>query len=318
MGIRFFSDRDRPVHLGPYPLERLRRLPAMPDLSRVPAMAPLDFRRPQQPESIVNAMGEYQAMMDAIRDGLVNAVKSDIPADPAERADHLKAFGYFSDASMVGTGPLPSAAMLAEPLRNPDIDRLAPDLKTRQTKTLASGIDMIMADLKESMEAPPTTIDGHTRAIVFLYEHFRDPRPDEPGSDWILDAQDHRACLRATETAVVIANYIRLLGFGARAHSAAASDVDLGRLAVAAGLASHEDGELVAPWLGRRFGLAAVTTDMTLACDAPLAPMASQPRFAMSGPAWWLGKDSAKSALNRDPYAGRNYADGAHPFEKLK
>ncbi|MEL6207823.1 MAG: 2-oxoacid:acceptor oxidoreductase family protein, partial [Pseudomonadota bacterium] len=38
-------------------------------------------------------------------------------------------------------------AMLATPVRNPDIDRLAHDLRTRQTKTLAAGIDMIMADL---------------------------------------------------------------------------------------------------------------------------------------------------------------------------
>jgi len=149
MGIRFFSDRNRPVHLGPYPLERLRRQSALPDLSAVKAMRPLSFHRPQEPESIVNAMGEYQAMMDAIRDGLVNKTQSEIPSDPQERANHLKAFGYFSDASMIGTGPLPQEALLVEPFRNPDIDRLAHDLKTRQTKTLASGIDMIMADLKE-------------------------------------------------------------------------------------------------------------------------------------------------------------------------
>ena len=57
----------------------------------------------------------------------------------------------------------------------------------------AAGIDLIMAGLKESMEAPPTTIDHHTHAIVFLYEYFRDPKPDEPGSDWIVDAQAQRA-----------------------------------------------------------------------------------------------------------------------------
>ena len=60
--------------------------------------------------SIVNAMGEYQAMLDAIRDGLVNKAKAGCPDDPQERADHLKAFGYFSDASMVGTCLLPDEA----------------------------------------------------------------------------------------------------------------------------------------------------------------------------------------------------------------
>ena len=134
-------------------------------------------------------------MLDTIRDGLVNPVASDIPQDPQARADHLKAFGYFNDASMMGCGPLPPEALLDQPRRNPDIDRLAHALKTRQTKTLASGIDVIMADLKESMEAAPRPMVSHRHALVFLYEHNRDPNPDEPGSEWIMDAQDHRACL---------------------------------------------------------------------------------------------------------------------------
>ena len=70
MGIRFFSDKNRPVHLGPYPLERLARQSAMPDLSALPEMPLLSFHRNEQPESIVNAMGEFQAMLDTIRDGL--------------------------------------------------------------------------------------------------------------------------------------------------------------------------------------------------------------------------------------------------------
>ncbi|PSL20506.1 reductive dehalogenase [Shimia abyssi] len=317
MGIRFFSDKDRPVHMGPYPLERLAR-GAMPDLGAVPGDAPLTFARPESPESIVNAMGEFQAMMDAIRDGLVNKVQSEVPVDPTERADHLKAFGYFNDTSMVGIGPVPSEAILDEPRRNPDIERLSHALKTRQTKTLASGIDVIMAELKESMEAPPSGIDGQNNAIVFLVEHWRDPERGEPGSDWILDAQDHRACLRSTETAVVIANYIRLLGFNAKAHTATSSDVDMNRLGVAAGLLSADEGGPVAPWLGTRYGLAVVTTDMELTHDAPLKQMAEQPWFKTQGPAWWMGKGFAKSALNQDPFRNRDYVNGAHPFERLK
>ncbi len=314
---RIFSTKNRPVHLGPFPLERLRR-GEMPDLTRVPTFEPLSFRRPQRPESIVNAMGEFQAMMDAIRDGFVNKVKAEIPRDPQERANHLKAFGYFNDASMVSTGVLPQEALLSEPVRNPDIDRLAHALKTRQTKTLASGIDVIMADLKESMQAPPSTIDTHRHALVILYEHNRDPDPDEPGSDWILDAQDHRACLRATETAVVIANYIRLLGFDARAHTATSSDVDLNKLAVATGLASYENGQLTVPWLGAGFGVAAITTEMDIAHDVPLVPLADQPPGVINGLRWKLGMGQAKSASTRDVFAKRRYVDGAHPFERLK
>ena len=304
--------------MGPFPLERLRRCTETPDLSQVPDFKPLRFSRPEAPESIVNAMGEYQAMMDAIRDGLINKVRADCPDDPAERARHLKGFGYFSDAAMVGIGPVPESAILNQPYRNPDIDRLAHDLRTRQTKTLASGIDMIMADLKESMEAPPSTITGHQRAIVFLYDHPRDPRPNEPGTEWLGDAQAQRACLRASETAVVVANYIRLFGWDAKAHTATSSDIDLNQLTVAAGLASIEDGRLVNPYLGERFGVAAVTTNFDLAVDLPLAALKDQPWFRTKGPAWWFGKGFARSAINDGPFKRRNFVDGPHPFERLK
>ncbi|GGB60027.1 hypothetical protein GCM10011316_35060 [Roseibium aquae] len=318
LGGKLFSDRNRPVHMGPYPTERLKRMSGRADLAGVPKMMPVSFRRPDMPESLVNAMAEYQAMMDAIRDGLVNKAVAEIPADPAERANHLKAFGYFSDASMVGMCRLPGGAILETPIANPDIPRLAHALRTRQTKTLASGIDVIMADLKESMEAPPTTIDGHTHAIVFLYENPRAPERDEPGTEWLVDALAQRAGLRANETAAVLANYIRLLGFDAKSHSVSASDVDLGKLAVASGLATVEEGRLTAPYIGPSFGLAAITCTLEVAPDLPLAPMAEQPYFKAFGPAWWLGNGFQKSAFNRDPFRKRRFADGPHPFETLK
>lgn len=318
MALRLFSTKNRPVYLGPYPLERLARADMMSDLGGIPDGEPLNFRRTDTPASIVNAMGEYQAMLDAIRDGLVNTVRAGCPDDPQERADHLKAFGYFSDASMVGTCLLPDKAVLDRPYRNPDIDRLAETLRTRQTKTLASGIDMIMADLKESMEAPPSSIDGHSHALVFLYEYPRDPDPAEPGAAWLDDAQAHRACLRATETAAVIANYLRLLGYQARSHSATASDVCLDKLTVACGLATYDDGRLVNPYLGDRFGVAAVTTTFAIAPDKPLAPAAVQSRWRSHGPAWRFGLGTAKNGFNREPFAGRRYVDGPLPFEKLK
>ena len=126
-------------------MERLKRQ-AKADLGNLPGAEQLNFRRPNQPKSILNAMAEYQAMMDAIRDGPVNKKVSDCPGDPVERAKHLKSFGYFQDASMIGICRFDDGALLNTPWLNQDVDRLANDLKTRQTKTLASGIDVIMAN----------------------------------------------------------------------------------------------------------------------------------------------------------------------------
>ena len=315
--MKVFSSKNRPVHFGPYPVERLKRISKV-DLSSVPDMAPLTFQRPEMPENIVNAMGEYQAMLDAIRDGLINKVEAVIPEDPQTRADHLKAFGYFNDAAMIGICSLPDAAVLDRPILNPDIDRLADALRTRQTKTLASGIDVIMADLKDSMEAPPTTIEGHTHAIVFLYDNPRALKAKERGGDWLKDAHAHRASLRASETTSVLANYIRLLGFDAKSHSCSASDVNLNMLAVAAGLLWYHDGRLAAPFVGEDFGLGAITCRMDLAVDHPLAPPSKQSWFHSKGPAWWLGTGGSKTAWNRDPYRTRRFVDGPHPFETLK
>ena len=300
------------MHLGPFPLEALRRT-ANVDLSGLPPMEGLSFRRPEDPASIVNAMQDYQAMLDATRDGMVKRELAEIPDDLTERANHLKAFGYYCDASMMGACAIPNAAWLDTAIANPDVDRLADKLRTMQPKTLAAGIDVIMAGLRESMALPPMDCRHHTHALVFLYDHPRAPLPDESGAAWIKDALPQRACLRGMETAVTLASYIRTLGFEARAHSMAASDVHLGALALQSGLVAMEDGTLSNPFTGARYGLAAITTTLAMTPDLPLAPGQKPPASYQTG----LGAH-AKSARTRDPFAKRDFALGPHPFETLR
>ncbi len=298
MAAQVFSQRSRLPHLGPHRLETLKRQPSV-DLECVPGFIPYSFSRPDTPQSIVNAMRDHQAVLDAIRVGLVNPVIAEVPDDLNERSNHLKSFGYFSDASMVGICAIPPIARLEEPYINPGIADIARDLQTRQMKSVAPGFDLIMADLKDSISAPPSSIDSHTHAIVYLYETPRDPQPDEAGADWILEATQHRSALIATETAAVLANYLRLLGFDARGHSVTSSEVDLNKLAVAAGLAYVKDGEVIAPFIGNGFALSVVTTSLELAVDMPLAS----------------GQPAHRSRLK---YADRLFKEGAHPFERIK
>lgn len=292
------SQKDRAFHLGPYKLETVARKNSV-ELAEVPAFEQLEFVEVKRPESLINAMGDHQAMMDAIRDGTQNPSLSETPNDLTERANHLKAFGYFCGASMVSAGRLPTEAVLNRPYLNDGISGLAKDLRTRQTKSLAPGHDTLMAELRESMEAKPSSIDDHTHSIVFLFEHPREPDSTEPGSDWIIGAEDHRSALLSSETAVVIATYLRQLGYSARAHTASSSDVDLNKLAVSTGLAADVDGVVTAPFIGARFGMAAVTTNYPIESDLPID--ASR-------------LPSGSSGL----YAKRRFKDGAHPFEKIK
>lgn len=312
--MRLFSYRDRPVHLGPYPLERLARQATLPDLQAVASMQPLDFGHAPA-GSLAPAIARYLAMFDLVRDGTVNPLPAEVSDDAAERTHHLKAAGHYFDATLMGACALPEAARLAAPIRNPRVAALGDELQRSQPQSFAAGIDMILADVIESSRLQWGPIDDHTHALVIAVEYPRDPRPDEPGTEWIQGIQPHRAAVLAAQTAVLLASYLRLLGHAARSHSATCSEVDLGRLAVASGLAHPDGGN---PYLGRRYGLAAVTTTFELLPDEPLAPPPRQRRWRSHGPAWWLGIGTLKGAFNQDPYARRDFHLGAHPFETLK
>lgn len=309
--MRLFSYRDRPVHLGPYPLERLARRTDTPDDSRLPPMQALSFGH-EDPESIAHAMARYMAMFDLVRDGTVNPEPGDITQAPQERSEHLKAAGYYFDASMMGVCALPASAVLSEAIRNPMVPAIGEELAASQPRSFAAGMDMILADVLESARREHGPIAHHTHALVILVEFPRDPRPDEPGCDWLHGTQMQRAALLAGQTAVLLSTYLRLLGHEARAHSASCSELDLSRLALAAGLVDENADN---PYVGQRFGLAAVSTTMALQPDLPLAQ--TQPRHKTHGLSWWLGKGSFKNAFNREAYAHREFRMGAHPFETL-
>ncbi|MEP1229502.1 MAG: reductive dehalogenase [Litorimonas sp.] len=323
--MRFFSYKNRPVHLGPFPLERLVRQETPADLSSAPDMVPLSFKDTDNRDNLINAMGPYAAMLDVIRDGMVKKERGIIPNDPQERSNHLKAFAYYHDASQAGVCELSSDMFLDAPTLNPDVKALAHELATKQTQTLASGIDVVMAELKETMEAPPQDIKHHTHALVILYEYPRDPAAGETGTDWFQNAQVQRANVRAAETTVVLSNYIRLLGYDARSHTGSCSDVNLNKLAIAAGLGEVIDtpnGPVVSnPFIGQNFAIAAVTTTFEIAPDKALKPAATQSiieKLKHHGPAWWVGKGFEKSVFNNVPYKNRKFKDGAFAFETIK
>ena len=315
--MRLFSEKHRPLHLGPPAWERAPRHSELPDLTAIADDPVVAFHRPDAPQSIVNAMGEYQSMMDVLRVGIPNPQVATCPDDPQERARHLKAFGYFCDATIVGICRLPAAARRAQPRVNPDTAPLMAALQTRQTATLAAGIDTIMADLRDSTAQAVLPPAAHSFALVLLYAWPRELCRDEPGAAWLEQAHNARACLRASESASVLSEYLRVLGYDARAHSATASDVYLGRLATAAGLTLWHAGRLSAPAVGTRFGLAAVTTDFAMAVDQPLAPRRARRTPARFAAMAQKAKQTIGAYLSRDPFARRRFVDGPHPFERL-
>lgn len=319
--MRFFSYKNRPVHLGPFPLERLARSDRAADLKQLPEAEALSFDHPD-PRSMSHAMGRFMGMFDTVRDGAIVHGEAEIPADPGERARHMKAAGYYFDAAMVGVAQLEDDHFLTAPYRNPMIDQLKQELEAGGPKSFAAGIDAIYADILESARGKLEPVGHHTHAVVFLVEHTREPRKDEPGTEWFRGIQPQRAALLSANCAVVLANYLRMLGFEARAHTATTSEIDLRRLAVSAGLAGitgvNGSAEIENAFVGRRFGLAAITTTMAMEPDAPLAAEGGRNGLRSHGPSWWVGKGTARKQSTAEPFHDREFRMGPYPFETIR
>ena len=275
--MRLFSHRRRPVHLGPFPLERLPRAAA--------PVGPVTGAQPADPHSrgdacVANSMPEYQALFARFLDGKAAPAKAPVPDDPVVRADNLKAAAYFLDVAQAATCEIPADAWL------------------------------------------PGDHPAHTHALVFLVEFGREPIAGDPGEDWIRGAQGPRGDLRAAEIAVVMSGYLRNMGWSARGHVHGTTLVDLGRLAVQAGLARVAGGTLDNPYLGRRFRVGAVTSDYVAAPDAPLAPSTLGNRWRSHGPAWWVGAGGTRCGWSRLEGGLRNPSRPLHlgpaPMETLR
>lgn len=223
--MRLFSNRRRPFHLGPFPLERLpRRRAASPE----PAVEQSVDRHAAGPEAIAPALRTYRDLFCSLLDGEAAPARAPVPDDPAARAANLKASALFLDVDLCG-----------------------------------------VCELRED-DWGPGEHPNHGYAFVLAVAFAREPAPGEPGAAWIRGTQAGRADVRAAEVTAVAAEYLRLLGYEARGHVAGASQVDVARLAVRAGIAFAHGGRLRAPFVGDvRIGV--VTTTYAMEPDLPLA-----------------------------------------------
>jgi reductive dehalogenase len=300
-------------------MEKLARLSSAPDISTqdLPPIAPL-VMAPDDQESIVHAMDDYLSLLDAVRDGPVNPQIGEIPDCPTERANNLKSFGYFLDASLAGVCDINESMWLPAPFRHPRAEEWFQKCGMAAKRPTPPAVEMALSRIGMAQAAIQNKISHHKHAIILAIEYPRDPRPDEAGSEWIQDLQAHRAALRGAEVAVALAAYIRSLGFEARTHTATSSGIDLRKAAIAAGIATLDQESLSNPFIGDRFGLAVVTTTMEIQADRALANQGVLDRIRSKGPAWWLGTASHKNAFNYLPFSKRAFKDSPFPVEKLK
>lgn len=276
--MKLFSHKKRPVHLGPFPLERL---PRFADPSANPrGLSGSTPSAPQEgaaagPNTVDKSFATYFDLFDERRTGDV-APEAPVTDDPVEIANNLKSGLYFLDADMVGCAVVPD-------------------------------------------EAWTGTRADHPNAVVTLVAFSRKHGKSQPGDEWIDGSRQANADLRAAELATITASYLRNLGFGSTAHTTSTSDVDLGRVALQAGVVEIAGGELRAPYLGTGFGLSVVTTDAPVAPDAPLAKRGIVDRLrSTDGLGWLLGRGGTRARLGRLNGDHRPLHMGRYPMEKIK
>ena len=160
-----------------------------------------------------------------------------------------------------------------------------------------------------------TNAPEHTHALIFLIEFSREPKSDEPGASWIHGSNKARTDARASEVAVVLAGYVRALGYSARGHVAGNTLLNLEALSQRAGIARSENGLLKMPFLNCGFALAAVSTNLPLEIDLPIASNASLDWPDSNA---YMGKHGTRPGWAQSEAELRPLHLGRYPMETLK
>ena len=242
--------------LGPYPMERLKRV-EQPTTRITGNIQRVDEResgfnraargdfgeeaagrgrwRSDMRRSLVSAMTDVTAYLAPAVDGEVASSKAPIPEDPEVLSRHIKSLGYFLRADIISICRLPEYAVYS-------YDNDGNPIELNHQFAIVVVVDQDY-----------TTINGST------------------GDDWISGSQSMRGYSNTTFIACAMANYIRRLGYPARAQCSGHYQVVIPPLLLLAGIGEIcRAGIVLNPFLGTRFKAAAVTTDLPLLPDKPV------------------------------------------------
>lgn len=170
-------------------------------------------------------------------DGLENKIKAPLTDNPEKMARHIKETAYFLRADMVGICELPQYAIFTH----------------------------------SRWDGQPIELN-HKFAIGILVDQDWKTAAAFSGNDWISNSMSFLSYSTSGFIACILADYIRRLGYPARAHHAMNYQVVVPPILLWAGLGemSRIGDSVLNPFLGPRFKAAVVTTDLPLSIDKPI------------------------------------------------
>ena len=110
----FFSNKARSYHLGPYPLERIARDPAIRDRETALPRSPKSQHANPGTEGFAEAVEKYHQIFHGLRDNQPVATKAPVPDDLERRMIDVKGSGYFLNASQIGICEIADSCWLAD------------------------------------------------------------------------------------------------------------------------------------------------------------------------------------------------------------
>lgn len=260
-GWHYDEEARRPVHMGRYPMETIKRvdepttLVIRSEIGRVPKRGDF-FKRAQSGDLGEKPKRERLrfAFKHPLAVGMQPLIQQMVPlqgtrhkmqpsglggdvSDKRLNAEAVKALGYYLGADFVGI-------CRAEPW---------------------------MYYSHDDVEGKPIEA-YHEYAVVMLIDQGYETMEGASGDDWISASQSMRAYLRGAEMAGIMASHCRRLGFSSRTHSNAHSEVIHNPAILMAGLAevSRIGDTLLNPFIGPRSKSVVFTTDLPMEIDKPI------------------------------------------------